>query len=154
MIGYDSEGKMTARSHLIVDPVGVSSWDDVTADTTMDEIVPAEQAAQLDALGVPAQKVANWAIAKKVAFNPDEAINLEAFALNCAPTSAGIAEEKAAFKLTITIDADGTPRVSLPEDKVYNIEPVIEGREMLDAGKWHAPYNAADHFFRSVINLP
>lgn len=154
LIGYDSEGKMTARSHLIVDPVGAGCWEDVTPETAADEIVPAEQAAQLDALGVAAKKVADWAIAKKVAFNPDEAINLEAFALNCAPTSAGIAEEKAAFKLTITIDADGTPRVSLPEDKVYNIEPVIEGREMLDAGKWHAPYDAAsDRFFRCVIDL-
>ena len=153
LIGYDAEGKMTARSHLIVDPVGIGCWEDVTSETAADEIVPAAQAAQLDALGVAAQKVANWAIAKNVAFDPDQAINLEAFALNCAPTSAGIAEEKAAFKLTITIDADGTPRVSLPEGKVYNIEPVIEGREMLDAGAWHAPYDASDHFFRGVITM-
>jgi len=154
LIGYDSEGKMTARSHLIVDPVGVGCWEDVTSETAADEIVPAAQAAQLEALGVAALKVAGWAIAQKVAFDPEQAINLEAFALNCAPTSAGIAEEKAAFKLTITIDADGTPRVSLPEGKVYNVEPVIEGRETLEAGTWHAPYDAADRFFRGVIDLP
>ena len=155
LIGYDSEGKMTARSHLIVDPVGVGCWEDVTSETAADEIVPAAQAAQLGLLGATAQKVANWAIAKNVAFDPDQPINFEAFALNCAPTSAGIAEEKAAFKLAITVDADGTPRVSLPEGKVYNVEPVIEGRETLESGTWHAPYDAAsDCFFRGVINLP
>ena len=154
LIGYNTAGEMTARSHLIVDPVGIGRWEDVTSETAADEIVPVAQAAQLDALGVPALKVAEWAIAKKVAFDPDESINLEAFALNCAPTSADIAEEKAAFKLSITIGADGTPHVSLPEGKVYNVEPVIEGRETLDGGAWHAPYNAADHFFRGIINLP
>lgn len=155
LIGYDSEGKMTARSHLIVDPMGIGCWEDVTSETAADEIVPTAQAAQLDTLGVAALKVAGWAIAQKVAFDPEQAINLEAFALNCAPTSAGIAEEKAAFKLSITIDADGTPHVSLPEGKTYNVDPVIEGREALDAGAWHAPYDAAkDRFFRGVIGLP
>ncbi len=104
--------------------------------------------------GVTALKVASWATAQKVAFDPDQPIDLEAFALNCAPTSAAVAAEHAAFKLAITFDTDGTPRVSLPEGKTYNVEPVIEGREMLDAGAWHAPYDAADRFFRGVINLP
>ncbi len=155
VIGYNSEGQVTARSHLVVDPVGVGCWEDVTSGTAADEIVPSAQAAQLDALGVAALKVADWAIAQKVAFDPDQAINLEAFALNCAPTPEGIAAEKASFNLTITIDTDGTPRVSLPKGKAYNVEPVIEGREALDAGTWHAPYNlGSDHFFRGVINLP
>ena len=40
-----------------------------------------------------------------------------------------------------------------PEGKVYNVELVIEGRETPESGTWHAPYNAADHFFRGVITL-
>ena len=155
VIGYSSEGQVTARNHLIVDPVGVGCWEDVTSETSVDEIVTSAQAAQLTALGVSAAKVAGWAIAQKVAFDPDQAISLEAFALNCAPTAEGVAAEKAAFTLTISIDADGTPRVALPEGKAYNVEPVIEGRKVLDAGAWHAPYDtASDHFFRGVINLP
>ena len=118
--------------------------------------MPAAQAAQLDALKVKASKVADWAMAQEVAFDPDQSINLEAFALNCAPTSAGIAAEKAAFTLRIAIDADGTPRVSLPEGKVYNVEPVIEGRRSLaDGDTWHAPWvRGEDHFFRGVIDIP
>ena len=156
VIGYNSENQVTARSHLIVDPVGVGCWEDVAADTANDEIVPEAQAAQLDALGVAAAKVAGWAIAQKVAFDPEQALNLEAFALNCAPTAAGIAAEKAAFNLTITIDADGTPHVSLPAGKAYNVEPVIEGRRTLtDGDSWHAPWvRGEDHFFRGVIDIP
>ena len=117
--------------------------------------MPAAQAAQLDALNVKASKVADWAMAQEVAFDPDQSINLEAFALNCAPTSAVIEAKKKVFTLKIEIDADGTPHVSLPEGKVYNVEPVIKGRASLDAGEWHAPYDtASDHFFRGVISLP
>lgn len=155
VIGYDADGKVTARNHLVVDPVGIGCWEDVVAETENGEIVPAAQAAQLDALNVKAPKVAAWALDQEVAFDPDQSINLEAFALNCAPTSAGIEAEKKVFTLKIEIDADGTPHVSLPEGKVYNVEPVIEGRASLDAGEWHAPYDtASDHFFRGVISLP
>lgn len=156
LIGYDADGKVTARNHLIVDPVGVGCWEDVGAETANGDILPAAQAAQLDALRVTAAQVAAWALAQKVAFEPSEAISLEAFALNCAPTSAGIAAEKAAFTLRIAIDADGTPRVSLPEGKVYNVEPVIEGRRSLsDGDTWHAPWvRGEDHFFRGVIDIP
>ena len=156
VIGYDADGKVTARNHLIVDPVGVGCWEDVSADTENGEIVPAAQAAQLDELKVKASKVADWAMAQEVAFDPDQSINLEAFALNCAPTSAGIEAEKKVFTLKIEIDADGTPHVSLPEGKVYNVEPVIEGRRTLTEGDaWHAPWVLGeDHFFRGVISLP
>ena len=155
LIGYGADGNVTACNHLILDPVGVGCWEDVVAETANEEIVPAAQAARLDMLGVKASKVAAWALARKVAFDPEQPINIEAFALDCAPTASGIASEKSAFVLAISIDADGTPRVSLPEGKAYNVEPVIEGRRSLtDGDGWHAPWILGeDRFFRGVINL-
>ena len=99
--------------------------------------------------------IADDLLADDVAFDPEQTINIEAFALDCAPTASGIASEKSAFVLAISIDADGTPRVSLPEGKAYNVEPVIEGRRSLtDGDGWHAPWILGeDRFFRGVINL-
>ena len=69
-----------------------------------------------------AKKLTVWAKANSVTFTDatTTADNyVEAFLLNCAPDVATVAEEKAAFVLTITFDG-GNAVVNLPDGKTYN----------------------------------
>lgn len=72
----------------------------------------------------------------------------EAFALNCAPNE--VAAAKAAFKLDITIDANGTVHVTYPDG--YNIEPVIKGATTVNGE--YTDGVEGKKFFKAVITIP
>lgn len=72
----------------------------------------------------------------------------EAFALNCAPDAIDAAKD--AFKVNITIDADGTVHVTYPAG--YNIEPVIYGATTVNGE--YTVGTEGKNFFKAVIVLP
>lgn len=80
------------------------------------------------------------------------ASNVEAFILNCAP--AQVDTEKDAFKVSITIGADGTPVVTTPEGKVYNGTITIVGSETLK-GEYSAAKvtDKSAKFFKAILSL-
>ena len=75
----------------------------------------------------------------------------EAFLLNCAPNAEAVAAAKEAFKVTITVNADGTVTVTAPEG--YNVAPKIQGKQTLsNTEAWHDKTDG-DKFFRAVLEL-
>ena len=62
-----------------------------------------------------------------------------------------VEKAKEDFKLTITVNPDGSVTVTAPEG--YNVTPTIQGKESLsDSEEWHtkAP---GDKFFRAILSL-
>jgi hypothetical protein len=75
----------------------------------------------------------------------------EAFLLNCAPNAEAVAAAKETFKVTITVNADGTVTVTAPEG--YNVAPKIQGKQTLsNTEAWHDKTDG-DKFFRAVLEL-
>lgn len=120
------------------------TYDEVTEETPLDQIVPAEQAAILGAAGVTADKVAAWAKSKggySGSTTAGGAIDLEAFALGCAPSE--VETTKANFK--VNFDADGN--VVIEGDGDFNIKPVL--KHSSDLKTWGDTGN----FSKAVIEL-
>ncbi|MGN0854056.1 MAG: hypothetical protein ACI4R9_00890 [Kiritimatiellia bacterium] len=134
-------------------PVSPTDWPEdpttvegKTASEAYGEAIPAELAS------VPADTLATWAKANGVAFDASDTIKSEAYLLNCANTDEAIAEGKAAFKLTITVDASGNAVVELPEGKTYNATPVIKGKVDLKDAEW-AEKDSTHKFFKAFLSL-
>ena len=93
-------------------------------------------------------KYDTWATTYSVA---DGESSEEAFLLNCAPNAEAVAAAKEAFKVTITVNADGTVTVTAPDD--YNVTPKIQGKQTLsNTEEWHDKTDG-DKFFRAVLEL-
>lgn len=120
------------------------TYDEVTKETPLTEVVPAEQAAILEKAGVTADKVAAWAKSKggcSGSATAGGAIDLEAFALGCAPGE--VETTKANFK--VNFDADGN--VVIEGDGDFNIKPVL--KHSSDLKTWGDTGN----FSKAVIEL-
>ena len=61
---------------------------------------------------------------------------VEAYLLNCEPVAATVADEKDEFVLDISVAADGTVTVSLPEGKKYNGTIKLKGKAALTDATW------------------
>ena len=144
------EGYELSSDGHIVKTVVPEGWDVVTSETDLAD-VPGLQGYQgcLDVLGVTAVKVKEWAKANSVAYG--DPIDVEAFALNCAP--ADKADEAAKLKLTIAMKADGTPDVSVvTKEPDYNVQPTIKGKEDLADETWSGTLTGK-RFFKAFIDL-
>lgn len=120
------------------------TYDEVTKETPLTEVVPAEQAAILEKAGVKADQVAAWAKSKggySGSTTAGGAIDLEAFALGCAPGE--VETTKASFK--VNFDADGN--VVIEGDDNFNIKPVLKHSN--DLKTWGETGN----FSKAVIEL-
>ena len=127
------------------------TWEEaeVTDDTPLAELVPAEQAAILARFEVKPTTLAMWAKAHHAADTLETEIDLEAFALDCATDE--VEAKKKAFKVTITFDpVTGKPVVTKAEGVSLNVEPTIKGS--VDLINWH-DREEDDRFFKAVIRL-
>ena len=104
-----------------------------------------------------AKKLTTWAKSNSVTFADAGAAAadstlVEAFMLNCAPTAEAVAAEKADFKATITVNADGTITVTAPEG--YNVTPQMKGATSL-SGPWDDISEASDsyQFYKFELSL-
>lgn len=120
----------------------------VTDATALADLLPAEQAAKLVALKVTPATLAAWAKTHHAKTETGTALDLAAFAFNCAP--GGSEEPRKNFRLTIAIAPDGTPVVAPAAGVTLNVEPTIQGSD--DLKVWHDK-TAGDHFFKAVIDL-
>ena len=128
----------------------------MTAETPLADILPEatpEQLAALKDAEVTADKIAEWAMKKggrEGTSEIGEALDLEAFALDCAPAEVETAKKN--FKVTITIDAEGI-HVEIPS-ATYNIVPKIKGSATVD-GEYTLlePEDKTARFFKAVIDL-
>ena len=104
-----------------------------------------------------AKELTVWAKAKNVEFTDVTAAPanyVEAFLLNCAPTPAAVAEEKAEFELTITFDADGNPVVNLPVGKEYNGTLQLKGStDLVNWADIDDDETGAYQFFKYELSL-
>ena len=127
------------------------TWEEteVTDETPLAELVPEVQAQTLKKLNASPVALAKWAKAHHAADTLGAAIDLEAFALDCA--TAEVDEKKKAFKVTISFDpVTGKPVVTKAEGVSLNVEPTIEGStDLID---WHDKADG-DRFFKAVIRL-
>ena len=73
-----------------------------------------------------------------------------AYLFNCANTPEAVEAAQAAFKVTITVGADGEVTVLPPEGASYNGTFVVEGIESLDDDDWK-PKAANHRFFRGLL---
>lgn len=147
----DTKLALKVDSSKIVLVATIPTYEEVTEDTPLEQIVPAAQAAILSNAGVTADKVAVWAKTKGGFSGTDTAgqeINLEAFALDCVPSELATAKEN--FKVDITIAANGTITVTSPEG--YNVTPVIKGKANLSDTEWTENCENAK-FFKAFIEL-
>ncbi|MCQ2367725.1 MAG: CotH kinase family protein [Kiritimatiellae bacterium] len=141
----------------IVTPSGATTWEEVvvTETTTVAELVGAEQGAMLVELKVEPKKIVEWAKTYSSSTKPGEAINLVAFALNCAPNEEAIEAAKKNFKVTITMTAEGP--VAEIESGDYNITPVLKGKaELAEEGSWTEVTDdnkSGFKFFRAFIEI-
>lgn len=88
-----------------------------------------------------AKEVTEWAATNNVDFAAVEAATsgdtfVEAYLLNCEPVAATVADEKDEFVLDISVAADGTVTVSLPEGKKYNGTIKLKGKAALTDATW------------------
>lgn len=107
-----------------------------------------------DLAGVPADKLAAWALSNgSVAFSDAGTIKVEAFLLNVANTDAAIAEGKANFKIpSITIDANGTVTVTDPEGS-YNGVITIKGSVTVNGTYDLEKTDTTARFFKAFLSV-
>lgn len=130
------------------------SWEEVevTESTTIAELVGSEQADILTNLKVDPAAIVAWAKAHSASTKPGEAIDLVAFALNCATDD--IATKKEAFKVTISFDPEtGKPIVETAEGVTLNIEPVIKGAAEVNGAYELEVDNEDARFFKAIIQI-
>lgn len=140
-------------------PSAPATWEEVevTEDTTVAELVGADQGTVLEALKVEPAKIVAWAKTHSSSTKPGEPIdNLVAFALNCAPNEEAIAAANKNFKVTITMTAEGP--VAEIESGNYNITPVLKGKAELADEKWTTIKPDASNrdgfkFFKAFIDI-
>jgi hypothetical protein len=102
-----------------------------------------------------AYKLTVWAGANNVDYSDVTAAPgdyVEAYMLNCA--LADVDDEKADFKVNITMGADGTPVVTTPEGKSYNVTPTLKGATSL-TGEWTTVSEGSTsyQFYKAVLSL-
>ena len=135
-----------------------ADWvDDVTTVTNKTAAEAYSDLADTALANANAAKLTTWAKANNVTFSAaetDAADYVEAFMLNCAPTAAAVEAEKEAFKVNITMGADGTPVVTTPEGKVYNVTPQLKGATSL-TGEWTTVSEGSTsyQFYKAVLSL-
>lgn len=81
---------------------------------------------------------------------------IEAFVLNVEPTAEAIADGKANFKLTISLDGNGDPVVNPAAGVTLNVEPVIKGKSELSDAAWvemDEGNRQGLRFFKAFIDL-
>ena len=141
----------------ILDGVTETGWPSVTDDTPFSEIpgLTASEADVLAANGVTPIRLAQWADAKGVAYGGE--IDIEAFAMNCAPSEK--AEEAAKLKLVIEM-SDGEPKVSVISGtdgesvtKGWNIQPTVRGKVELSDENWGRKDAEGVRFFKAFLDL-
>lgn len=141
----------------IVTPSGATTWAEVevTESTTVEELVGSEQAATLAKFEeVTPEVIATWAKVHSTHTKPGEAINLVAFALNCAPNEEAIDAARKNFKVTITMTEEGP--VAEIESGFYNVTPVLKGKVELPEENWiEVTEDNKDtlRFFRAFIEI-
>jgi hypothetical protein len=124
---------------------------DIPAEATASEVYEDLKGTAL--ANADAKALTEWASAQKVTFSEvttAPATFEDAFLLNCAATAEAVAAAKEDFKMTITVNADGTVDVAAPGN--YNVTPKIEGKQSLSDKTWHDK-TEGDQFFRAVLDL-
>lgn len=155
-VALDSNiAKLTVKTTEVenIKPSGATTWEEVvvTESTTVAELVGAEQAETLAKFEeVTPSVIATWAKMYS-STKPGEAIDLEAFALNCATSE--VEAKKEAFKVTITLDEDGKPVVKTVEGVTLNIEPTIKGAAEVNGAYELEVDNEDARFFKAFIEI-
>ena len=126
----------------------------IQADTTAGTQYPS--LAGTDLADADAKELTDWAKANNVVFA--DAVSgatgyVDAFLLNCAPVAATVADETAAFKLNITMGADGTPTVTTPDGKTYNGTLQLKGSNDLDSWTDVSAASTDYKFYKAVLSL-
>lgn len=145
---------MIDGQEVTLDAEGPATWEkvEVTESTTIAELVGATQAETLAKFKeVTPTVIATWAKSHSASTKPGEAIDLVAFALNCATSE--VDEKKQAFKVTISFDEDGKPIVTTAEGVTLNIEPTIKGSAEVNGSYELKADNEAARFFKAIIEL-
>lgn len=137
-----------------VGPSTPATWEEVvvTESTTIEELVGAKQAEALSKFAeVTPSVIATWAKSHSASTKPGEAIDLVAFALNCAPSE--VETKKEAFKVTISFGEDGKPVVTTAEGVTLNIKPTIKGAAEVNGAYELEVDNEDARFFKAIIEL-
>lgn len=86
------------------EPEGPTSWEEVTKDMEVSQVVDSASKDAFTGSGVTARDIADWAVTHNVEFSANGiSVTPEALMLNCANTAAAIATAKEAFKVDDTI---------------------------------------------------
>lgn len=145
---------MINGQEVTLDAEGPATWEkvEVTESTTIAELVGATQAETLAKFKeVTPTVIATWAKSHSASTKPGEAIDLVAFALNCATSE--VDKKKQAFKVTISFGEDGKPIVTTAEGVTLNIEPTIKGSAEVNGSYELKADNEAARFFKAIIEL-
>ena len=124
---------------------------DIPEGQTVAEAIPA--LAESPLANANAKSLVLWAKGVgSVSFADAASIKADAYLLNIA-NDGDVDAAKAAFKVTISFDAEGKPVIeTLPKDHVYN-ELQLLGREDLTTGDWAAKKDG-DQFFKAELKIP
>lgn len=86
------------------EPEGPTSWEEVTKDMEVSQVVDSASKDAFTGSGVTARDIADWAVTHNVEFSANGiSVTPEALMLNCPNTAAAIATAKEAFKVDDTI---------------------------------------------------
>ena len=160
VLEYNADGAYGAG--LYVKSSGGTGWVDDYTTVTNQTVAEAYPTLASTALATAnAGELTEWAKTNNVDFATAAAtigaaptLYEEAFLLNCAPTAAEVADEKEDFVLDISVAADGTITVSLPENKKYNGTLQMKGSN--DLSTWTNVEGASSSykFYKYVLSLP
>lgn len=145
----------TVTTYTAAAPAAAGWVDDPTTVSNQTAAVAYPALADSALANADAQKLTVWAKANSVAFDDADAATdamVEAYLLNCAPTTAAIAAEKDAFVLDIEFDATGAAVIKLPEGKTYNGTLQMKGSN--DLSTWTPTATTAGYqFFKYELSL-
>ena len=145
LVVFANIGAGSTTPDWVDDPTTVSNQTAATAYPVLDGTALAN---------ADAQKLTVWAKANSVAFNDVTAAPAsyeEAFLLNCAV--ADVAQEKEEFVLDISVAADGTITVSLPDGKTYNGTLQMKGSNNLSTWTDVSEASSSYKFYKYDLSL-